>query len=185
MRAERPACGPNQGPRVARGALIHYSDGPLGGVKLTAQCPEGHRWYKHQKPNGLWVSALGRDDWPSWCRSEDFRKTRRQSATLVTLRPPARILRITGANDLDLFTLNYGEDYDWSNGRYPPDKLIRWDRVAADWQGIVIAPYVWERRLHASSGWYYGWDCASGCIWDPAAVESLVPLRAARPLEKP
>jgi hypothetical protein len=22
-------------------------------------------------------------------------------------------------------------------------------------------------------GWYYGWDCASGCIWDSAAVERV------------
>ena len=32
--------------------------------------------------------------------------------------------------------------------------------------------------------WYYGWDCASGCIWDPAAVAEIKPRFADRMPER-
>ena len=46
-----------------------------------------------------------------------------------------------------------------------------WPGVAAEgWAGIEIAPYIWARRLDGPARWYYGWDAASGCIWDPTAA---------------
>jgi hypothetical protein len=50
---------------------------------------------------------------------------------------------------------------------------IDWQRVAEQHQGIIITPYQWECRY--SIDWYYIWDCASGCIWDPDAIESIAP----------
>ena len=32
------------------------------------------------------------------------------------------------------------------------------------------------RRLDMETRWYYGWDCASGCVWDASAVQSVEPL---------
>lgn len=46
----------------------------------------------------------------------------------------------------------------------PYTRSIDWLRVKTQYGGIEIAPYQWKRRL--SSFWYYGWDCASGAIWD-------------------
>jgi hypothetical protein len=50
---------------------------------------------------------------------------------------------------------------------------IDWGRVAEQYHGIVIAPYQWSLRLDLM--WYYGWDCASGCIWDTWIVERVEP----------
>jgi hypothetical protein len=50
---------------------------------------------------------------------------------------------------------------------------IDWSKVAAKHQGIIIAPYCYARRLTYHTAWYYGWDCASGCIWDLKAIQSV------------
>jgi hypothetical protein len=56
---------------------------------------------------------------------------------------------------------------------------IAWDRLRERYQGLIVTPYIWERRLTMGNGpdamWYYFWDCASGCIWDPAAIASVTP----------
>jgi hypothetical protein len=57
--------------------------------------------------------------------------------------------------------------------RFPhPDlgrmSYIDWPRVAERFDGVIIAPYQWKHRLELM--WYYGWDCASGCIWNARAV---------------
>lgn len=36
--------------------------------------------------------------------------------------------------------------------------------VAKDYDGIEIAPY--QESLRYDLEWYYGWDVASGCIWN-------------------
>ena len=41
---------------------------------------------------------------------------------------------------------------------------IDWEAALADWDGELIAPYMWSRRLEYM--WYYGWDCASGGTWN-------------------
>lgn len=153
--------------RVRRGDLIHYGDEPLGALMPAEQEEEV---YSHGKPNGLWVSVLGPSDWASWCRSESFRNTRQQAASRIVLGAGARILRMSTSFELDGFTYQYGEGDGWRRG-------INWLRVAADYDGIIIAPYVWSRRLHDRTNWYYGWDCASGCIWQPRAIERVESLR--------
>jgi len=50
---------------------------------------------------------------------------------------------------------------------------ILWQKVALDYQGIIIAPYHDSLRLHPNFRWYYLWDCASGCVWDISAVQSI------------
>jgi len=53
-------------------------------------------------------------------------------------------------------------------------KTVSWEQVAKDgYQGVEITPYQWELRLDSRVNWYYSWDCASGCAWDPQAIESL------------
>ena len=50
--------------------------------------------------------------------------------------------------------------------------FIDWPKVAERYDGIIIAPYQWSRRLDGPM-WYYGWDCASGCVWRARAVLEL------------
>lgn len=121
------------------------------------------------KPDGFWVSVKGEDDWPSWCNSESFGAERLAYRHTVDLAP--------GANVLMLDTVFKMQDF---NARYPykaegaadniADILSRmnkdWERVAAEYDGVIIAPYHWPLRMARDFTWYYGWDCASGCIWN-------------------
>jgi hypothetical protein len=51
---------------------------------------------------------------------------------------------------------------------------IDWVRVAAEYAGILIAPY--QRPVRHEIMWYYTWDCASACIWDTSIIERVEPL---------
>jgi len=123
------------------------------------------------KPNGLWLSVEGEDSWQAWCEAERFNLGALTFVHDVELRPGAAVLRLSTAAELDAFTKTY-----WQRGELYP-KLAKlfldWERVARDYGGIVIAPYVWERRLTRHTFWYYGWDCASGCIWDLSAIAAF------------
>lgn len=156
--------------------LIHYSDSPLLRVHSVSQSGEGYEWHDGRKPVGLWVSVEGDDDWREWCRAEDFRDVDAQFATEVVLAPAHRVLVVGTGVALELLSKRYGyrdERYGkWSSLR------IDWPRLAHEHDGIIIAPYQWKHRLDGEvSGWYYSWDCASGCIWNADAVEGLKPIR--------
>ena len=120
------------------------------------------------KPEGFWVSVDGPCDWLEWTTSEDFgRGAIRHRVELVR---DAKVLFITNVVELDAFAKKYEKLYRF--GTFT-DQGIDWKAVAKDYHGIIIAPYQWERRLSRYSKWYYGWDCASGCIWNPKAIQSI------------
>lgn len=141
--------------------LIHHSNAPLTEVRSVSQNDA------HMKPQGLWVSVKGKNDWRQWCESEDFNVDRLAVETLVALSPDANILHISGPFHIDAFTQEYGT----GNGYE-----IDWQSVADKYDGIIIAPYCWERRMSEHTPWYYTWDCASGCIWNARAIASLQPM---------
>lgn len=85
----------------------------------------------------------------------------------IILTPAANILHLQTPKELDDFTTKYRSTPHFS------DIHLEWDRVAEEYQGILIAPYQWSRRLELM--WYYSWDCASGCIWDITAIERVEP----------
>lgn len=142
--------------------LVHFSNDVVQAVESVRQTSE----VRHGKPRGLWVSIEGNGDgWSDWCAAEDYGIG--SIAHRVTLKPEAKILILSGASELSRFHSLYRcvDDY------------IAWDHLAGSYQGIIIAPYCWEHRLSGPvSRWYYGWDCASGCIWDAAAIESIIPI---------
>lgn len=133
------------------------------------------------KPVGFWVSVAGEWDWPGWCESEEFNMQGLAVRHDVQLSPSAQILLLSSVEEIDDFTTRYG----WSKGKsfaqpglpahHWVESGIDWHRVAADYDGIIITPYQWERRLERHTSWYYGWDCASGCIWNPNAIASVKP----------
>lgn len=155
--------------------LMHYAAAPITfdrGRTYTQEEP-----HAYGKPAGLWVSVAGEDDWPSWCRKEEFAQDSLAAVHSVTLAESAEVHTITSAFELDAFTGLYAVQTDrerkftWTanDQRHWP---IDWRRVAEDCNGLIIAPYQWARRLELD--WYYGWDCASGCIWNLDAIESVV-----------
>ena len=125
------------------------------------------------KPVGLWLSVAGEDDWPSWCRGEQWGLESLEVEHRVTLDPGARILAIEESRDFDTFNAAYLYPL-YPNERKP--SAINWRAVAATYDGIIIAPYCWQRRLSLS--WYYGWDCASGCVWNLGAIADFAPAMA-------
>jgi len=123
------------------------------------------------KPTGLWLSVPGHKDWPTYCRSEGIGGPA-PHRHLVTLADDASLLRLTTLEDV----MGLG-------ARFPgPDAFgdgfvfaIDWQRIAEQWDGILITPYQGGARFNPLSAWYYSWDCACACIWDARAIASAAP----------
>lgn len=153
--------------------LIHFSSTPMAGVWPTAPFQA-----VGPKPKGLWVSDEDEYGWREWCTGEDYGTDRLKVAHEITLADDATILRITAEYGIDEFTRMYR-----ATGYERDGYRLNWPEIATVHQGILITPYVGNRRLSMHCGWYYPWDCASGCIWDSEAIESfrvveLAPLEA-------
>jgi hypothetical protein len=159
--------------------LEHYSIEPLiWPPRDYAQTYYEPGWGWPPKPTGLWVSVQGEDDWNWWCRAEDFRVEALAVCTRVILSPDANLKVVQGEAELIAFDREWGVD--WSFGGKSDaigigaHRRIDWVKLAKEYDGIIIAPYVWSCRLPLDrnserkrvSDWYYPWDCASGCIWN-------------------
>lgn len=123
------------------------------------------------KPTGLWVSDEDDYGWSHWCAAEAFRPEDLKYEHLVELTWDNNILFITNSDQLDTFHNSFKAYIgDWEHEA----RWCNWEAVYSKWQGIIITPYLWERRMDYM--WYYGWDCASGCIWDLKAIRTFTPL---------
>lgn len=160
--------------------LLHYSTEPLGPITDAGHVPAHLGRFK---PHGLWVSVGSA--WQDWCDSEMPKwSAEHRHVSRIMLAPDANILRLANARDIDAFTERYGCRPAWLTGDpLETEKVfgnarhfweIDWPRVQSEYEGIIIAPYVYSRR-HGFR-WYYGWDCASGCIWKARAIASVEPL---------
>ena len=121
------------------------------------------------KPKGFWLDVD--EDWKRWCDDNDFRLNYLKVRYAVEIAKPERMLWLTDSSLLDQFNGKFAAR---DQGRIPNDAnfYIDWNRVAHDFAGLIIAPYCLERRFDLM--WYYGFDCASGCVWDLAAIGSVV-----------
>ena len=128
---------------------------------------EGQKPLPRHKPDGLWVSVKGECDWKWWCEQNEFGFDRMQYRFGIELHDDARILIVKGPAALREFTDEYCEPVNDETSN------IYWSRVAEQHDGIIITPYLWSCRLEAEFGWYYGWDCASGCIWNHEAIAEV------------
>jgi hypothetical protein len=142
---------------------IHYSTKPL--VKINGM---RQKQKADGKPVGLWYSMPGEDGWAEWCRSAEFHLDSLAVETELKV-DPSGMLVLTSLDELDTFHDAYSVPL--TPGVCPHN--IDWPRVAEEYAGIEISPYQWERRLEPGWLWYYGWDCASGCVWDAGAVEII------------
>lgn len=169
--------------------LIHYSHEEI--VKLD------NRIYSEEinrlrgvrpKPVGLWVSVEDdpEDGWLEWSRENDFRLEDLTYKYRVILREDAKILHLKGTGQIIHFSrqrckkeLSMPQALYSSFDSYSVD----WDIVKEEYQGIIISPYDWACRMHVDTMWYYGWDCASGCLWDLSCIDSFE-LIDSTPVEK-
>jgi len=132
------------------------------------------------KPVGLWVSDEGPNSGRSWSQFCD-----NESGLLlghiehaVYLRASARVAWCRAASDIDAFHARFcARRPDLSN-----IDLIDWRAVAREYDGIIITPHCPERHLSEddASTWYYTWDVASGCIWNPRAIAHISPIELER-----
>lgn len=162
--------------RVIReaGRLLHYTAKPLETIRSCDQTEVGTGSY-YAKPRGLWLSVEGEQDWREWCEAESFGNIAAALCYDITLAPNARIRRIRTAGGIRRFTDRYGMDPFMGPmaGRTQMFGMgVDWQRVSERYDGIIIAPYQWDCRYEELTRWYYGWDCASGCIWNARAISS-------------
>jgi hypothetical protein len=152
--------------------LVHYTDKPISALCVLPQDGSNQRdWFK---PRGLWVSDDDcADNWRAWCEGERFSPERLALAYDIALAGDANVLVLRSVDDIDAFTRR------WAVHPVPGfefNMFVDWSGVRAQYQGMIVTPYIWERRLSFGKDdamWYYSWDCASGCIWDPAAIASM------------
>jgi len=105
------------------------------------------------KPNGFWY-GFGQE-WINWCKSE-MPEWVGKYIYEVNINN-SNILRINTFNELIEFNQKYAVD---TRGM----SQIDWKKVTNEYDGIEINPYQYKARLKLL--WYYGWDIASGCIWN-------------------
>ena len=157
--------------------LVHYSDQPLGALLVREPGPERAFF----KPRGLWLSDDDCDDnWRAWCVAEGFGLERLTHVHDVELLPDANVLILKSAADIRSFT----REWTFEDPKLPSMMRVRWPDVMTAYDGLIITPYIWRMRLDMEAGWYYSWDCASGCIWQPRAVASVM-LREVVPVPEP
>lgn len=149
--------------------FVHYSQKPFEFERRT------YDQRVDTKPRGLWLSVD--DAWLDWCRGENFHLEHCEWAIPVSIREGATVLGLATEEDLDAFTREYRRRPSRARPPYVETNslLIDWSAVARWFDGIVISPYQWGRRLELP--WYYGWDCASGCVWNCARLEFGEPQR--------
>jgi len=153
--------------------LIHYSNAP---VQLDTLIARGQDENGSFKPTGLWVSDEDGFGWREWCIAENFHLDLLTHVHEVTLSNTAEIKFLRTPEEV----IAFGHEFAMTDG--PGARLnawgtifaINWVRVIQRWGGIVITPYQWSCRLDRECLWYYGWDCASGCIWEPTAIGSII-----------
>lgn len=150
---------------------LKYDSAPiLIGEQFTRDQPRELSAYS--KPNGFWITDDTDDCWRTWCLSNRFNIEGLTHKHEVIL-DDARILVLRSADAVEVFARQYRAHRWWGptdNPRAYCDRCIDWRRVATEHAGIIITPYQWSLRLERDFRWYYGWDCASGCIWDASAI---------------
>lgn len=120
------------------------------------------------KPIGFWY-GFG-NSWIKWVKNEmpewDYNNVFKIQIN------DSKILQINTYEELYDFTMKYKSkkqiyDYkiDW----------IDWIKVSKEYNGIEINPYQYRAREKSRSelSWYYGWDVASGCIWNPNSITKI------------
>ncbi len=130
------------------------------------------------KPYGLWYS--GGNDWARWCCGERFNLERIAHVHRLHLNE-SRVLSLDTTQKMIKFAEKYevqspmAEHSDLFLRAH--NNMVDWAKVGEEYGGIEIIPYQWEMRMDWRM-WYYGWDCASGCIWDIDVIESVEYLGA-------
>lgn len=155
--------------------LNHYTQKPFEFNPRHGYRPCGSE--PNFKPVGLWLSDCSSDDgWKDWCETQQWNLSGITYKTEFICDISAwKVLRTT--DEIVAFT----DEYYVRSGRDSEiistikRESIDWPRVMREFPGILITPYNWPCRHRFM--WYYGWDCASACVWDLSTVEPVDEVR--------
>lgn len=164
--------------------LFHYSEEPLVEIIQDFHAIIRAREPFCMKPFGFWVSIEDYPEdqtWKTWCEQEEFRLDDLKHRYHIKLKENSNILYLNTSQEIIDFSLKYAANDPYDFGRFMRDPKrppyvykIEWDKLSEEYDGILIAPYQWSCRLmNPTTTWYYGWDCASGCIWNVDCIESF------------
>lgn len=121
------------------------------------------------KPRGIWYDLNG--EWLDWCSTEMPHYIKKNDFELKLDFKKMLLLRTEDA--VRDFAACYQVQL---NPDFSSLRNIDWPRVAQEYAGIEIAPYQYSLRFARDFLWYYGWDCASGCVWSADAIREIVPI---------
>lgn len=155
--------------------LRHFSAEPLGSIRSVQQYSQ-----PYFKPTGFWISdESDTPSWSEWCWGNDFNPDGLSLEYEIELSRESMVLHIKSDTELDYFhdeyTQLYTFDYKKDSTGLCASPYIDWAAVAKKYKGILITPYRPKYRfsIKGASTWYTTWDCASGCIWDASAIQSI------------
>ena len=161
-------------------SLTHYSAEPLGNLLRTSPILDNTH-----SPGGLWLSD---DDSYGWLHyleravkdnPEEWRDASEswRCPTEFRIDTDDQLLWLKTENGLYQFTSEYGESQEQSCNSGQSGSgyglHIDWDRVKADYKGILISPYQ-EGLSHHHGDTKFHWyrfGCASACVWDMSCLE--------------
>ena len=124
-----------------------------------------------EKPKGLWYGCGG--VWIEWLRKNpEMANMLKRANYLYEIKLGEEVIQISNDDEFGDFQSYHAFSLEWA-----PDII----ETAVDWKGlqeeeyngIEICPYNPGRRSHYDSRWYYGWDVASGCIWNSAGISEV------------
>lgn len=148
--------------------------GGHGPLIWTGRMPAKSQFETGSKPpiGCLWWAVD--DAWLSWCEGDMPDWVGEHFYDLHI--DESKILIIGRDMTLEQFHHKY------SVPSYPgaPSRSIDWARVAEHYSGIEIPEYSYQHRLEIGFLWYYGWDVASGVIWDAAALRDITKIERPR-----
>lgn len=165
--------------------LVHYSEYP---IRHLFNIRQKNREIMNSKPAGLWVSPDSEEGWKQWCLDQNFAIERLKYRYEIDLVENPNILFIGEIKELDEFCKIYKvekchfQEECWKREkslfkklgihREDPVYSIDWELVGDEYDGIIISP--WQNStLLSQHRWYYGWDCAGGCIWGTDAISEV------------
>jgi hypothetical protein len=149
--------------------LVHYANEKFS-LEPKEYAQSELSW--QAKPNGLWFSVEGPYDWKWWCTGENFNLENLAVSYELKLKENAKILYLETETEI----LEMAEKYPFKTRTWDADSdtyQLNWNDIKKEYQGIIIPQYLWACRMSQNSCWYYGWDCASGCIWDLDCIEEF------------
>lgn len=113
----------------------------------------------YDKPDGFWY-GFG-NEWIDW--TETAGPNYQGDYVYEVDINGSNILQIKDYSEITVFTKEYGSDKQIAPGII---FNIDWPKIELRYDGIEINPYIRQARNDTKTLWYYGWDVASGCIWN-------------------